>query len=130
MLFALFGLLAAWRTTNFEQFLAWSGAVMLALYFLIMTQFWPWYVIWALAIGALNPDKLPAKFALLLSGTVLTLYVTIGYALGDYDWVFALRSIPAIVLPAAIFLAGIFAGRPRSVAGFSKNRACGFQAEV
>jgi len=103
-LFALFGLLAAWRTTNFDRFLAWSAAVMLATYFLIMTQFWPWYVIWALALGALKPALRPAKLAMLLSAGLLTLYVTLDYAFCEDDWLYVYRSIPAVVLPVVIFL--------------------------
>jgi len=103
-LFGLFGLLAAWRTTNFDRFLAWSAAVMLATYFLIMTHFWPWYVLWALALGALKPSGRPARLAVLLSAGVLTLYVTIGFAFGKHDWLYVFRSIPAIVLPMVIFV--------------------------
>ena len=79
---------------------------MLASYFLIMTQMWPWYVIWALAFGALNPGGSPARLATFLSVGMLTLYMTIGCANGDYDWVNTCRSLPAIVLPALLFLAG------------------------
>ena len=114
VLFALFGLLAAWRTTNFDRFLAWSGAVMLALYFLIMTHFWPWYLIWALALVALKPENRPATLALFLSAGVLTLYVTIGYAFGDHEWIYTWRSIPAVILPAAVFLLQIFVQRKKA----------------
>ena len=111
LLFASFGLLAAWRTTNFERFLSWSAIVMLVTYYLIMTQFWPWYMIWALALGALNPGALPAKFAMWLSFTVLSLYVTIGYENSDFPWVFSCRSLFSIVLPSLIFFCWIFVGR-------------------
>jgi len=103
-LFASFGLVSAWRTTNFDRFLAWSAAVILAIYFLIMTQFWPWYVIWALALGAIKPAGRPATLAILLSMGVLTLYITIGCAFGSHDWIYVYRSIPAIILPLGIFL--------------------------
>jgi hypothetical protein len=36
---------------------------------------------------------------------VLTLYVTIGFQGSEPDWVFALRSLPAFVLPLALFAA-------------------------
>jgi hypothetical protein len=111
LLFALFGLLAAWRTTDFDRFLSWSGAVMLAIYFLIATQLWPWYLIWALTLGALKPANLPAKLAMFISVGVLTLYLTIGYEVGDLDWIYNLRSIPAILLPTAVFMVMSFAGR-------------------
>lgn len=104
-LFAAFGLLAAWKTTDFDEFLIWSGAALLASYFLVMTQMWPWYILWALAFGALKPGRLPARLALLLSGFVLTYYITIAYDKGTEAWVYTYRSLPAIVLPFLIFLA-------------------------
>ena len=111
-LFALFGLIAAWRAADFDRFLTWSAAVLLATYFLIMTQLWPWYVIWALALGALKPLNRPARLALFLSAGVLTLYVTIGFAPGDLEWLYRIRSIPAVILPLMLFLAVVFFGRP------------------
>ncbi len=118
-LFAAFGLLAAWRTKNFDRFLTWSAAVMLASYYLIMTQFWPWYLLWAVALGALKPQGSPAKLALLLSGCVLTLYVTINYENGDDQWVYVCRSLPALVLPLLLFtiLYGFRAARERRLGG-------------
>jgi hypothetical protein len=111
-LFAMFGLLAAWKTTDFDRFLFWAATALLVSYFLIMTQMWPWYIIWALAFGALNVGKPPARLAMLLSMGVLTLYVTIGYAAsGDYEWIYTFRSLPAVVLPALLFLAGMRVAR-------------------
>ena len=104
LLFAAFGLLAAWRTTDFQQFLVWSAAALLASYYLIITEIWPWYINWALAVGAMAPTRLPAKFAVLLSASVLTLYVTIGYEGSDFPWVYNLRSLPAFVLPLMAFV--------------------------
>jgi hypothetical protein len=101
--FAAFGLLAAWRTTNFTQFLVWSGASLLASYYFIITEIWPWYAIWAVSLGAMAPSRLPAKMAMLLSGCVLTLYISIDYQGGEPQWVFAYRSIPAFVLPLVVF---------------------------
>jgi hypothetical protein len=119
-LFALFGLLAAWRTTSFDRFLTWSGAVMLAMYFLITTRFWPWYLIWALALGALKPANLPAKLALLMSASVLTLYLTMDYSSLDYDWIYNIRSIPAVVLPAVVFMVVVLC-RKRKNDEYSSN---------
>lgn len=102
--FALFGLLAAWRTTNFQQFLVWSGASLLASYYFIITEIWPWYPIWAVALGALAPGRLPALFAGILSACVLTLHVTIGYEASTADWIYQFRSVPAFVLPFLVFL--------------------------
>ena len=103
-LFAAFGLLAAWRTTNLESFCVWSCAAMLAAYFLILTEIWPWYVNWALALGALVPASRAARLAAILSAGVLTLYVTIGYQGSEPAWVYACRSLPAFVLPLVLWL--------------------------
>ncbi len=107
-LFAVFGLIAAWRTRDFDLFLIWAAAVMLASYYTLMTQFWPWYVIWAVALGALKPEALPAKFALLLSASVLTLYITLGCEDGDHEWIYVYRSLFAVVLPLLLF--GLYCG--------------------
>ena len=104
LLFALVGLIAAWKTTNFDRFLSWSVIVVLATYYLVMTQFWPWYMIWALALGALKPLQLSARLALMLSAGAMTLYVTTGYDLGDHEWIYVWRSIPAVILPTILFL--------------------------
>ena len=103
-LFAAFGLMAAWRTTNLESFCVWSAATMLAAYFLILTEIWPWYVNWALTLGALVPASQPARFAAILSAGVLTLYATIGYQGIEPAWVYACRSLPAFVLPLVLWL--------------------------
>ena len=108
--FALFGLLAAWRTTDFQQFLIWSGASLVASYYFIITEIWPWYPIWAVSLGALAPSRLPALLATILSACVVTLHVTIGYEDSPPAWVFAFRSVPAFVLPLLIFLI-LVAGR-------------------
>ena len=103
--FAAFGLFAAWRTRNFAEFIVWSGASLLASYFFIITEIWPWYVNWALALGALAPGRLPARFAMILSAGVLTLYLTIGFQGSRLAWLFQIRSLIAFVLPLLIFSA-------------------------
>jgi hypothetical protein len=110
--FAAFGLLCAWRTTNFEEFLVWSAAALLASYFFIITEIWPWYVNWALAVGALAPLRRPAKLALLLSAGVMTLDLTLGLQGGGTDLLFTLRSLPAFVLPLVLFVV-IYCRRPK-----------------
>jgi hypothetical protein len=102
--FALFGLWCAWRTTNLEEFVVWSAAALLASYYLILTEIWPWYVNWAVALGALAPWRRPAKLALLLSICVMTLNITLGFEGSEADWVYQLRSLPAFVLPLALFV--------------------------
>ena len=102
--FAAFGLFAAWRTVNFTQFVVWSAASLLASYFFIITEIWPWYVNWSLALAALAPGRHPARLAVLLSAGVLTLYVTLGYQGSQPEWIFPCRSILAFVLPLAVFI--------------------------
>ena len=102
--FAAFGLLCAWRTNSFEEFLVWSAAALLASYFLIITEIWPWYANWAVAVGALATPRLPARLAALLSACVLTLYVTLGFQGSENNWIYALRSLPAFVLPLVLFV--------------------------
>ena len=103
--FAAFGLFAAWRTRSFTDFLVWSGASLIASYFFIITEIWPWYVNWALALGALAPGRLPARLAMMLSAGVLTLYLTLGWAGTRLAWAFPYRGVLAFVLPLLIFSA-------------------------
>jgi hypothetical protein len=102
--FGAFWLLAAWRATHLRGFVVWSAAVMLATYWLVITEAWPWYPIWALALAALAPTSRVAGLAALLSATVLSLYITGGYQGSDQEWIYTYRSLPAFVLPLALFL--------------------------
>jgi hypothetical protein len=77
--------------------------ILLASYWLVATEIWPWYVIWSLALAALLPTSRPAMLAMLLSATVLSLYVTIGYERSSQSWIFTYRSLPAFVLPLVLF---------------------------
>jgi hypothetical protein len=108
LLFVGFGLLAAWRTTNFQEFVVWSAAVLIASYYLVITQIWPWYINWSIALAALAPTRLPARFAVILSACVLTLYITIGFQGSDPAWVYTFRSIPAFILPGFIVVMSFF----------------------
>ena len=113
--FAAFGLLCAWRTNSFAEFLVWSAAALLASYFLILTEIWPWYANWAVAVAALSASRRPAQLAALLSGCVLTLYVTLGFQGGENNWIYALRSLPAFVLPLVLFVV-LYCRRRKSTA--------------
>jgi hypothetical protein len=104
ILFAAFGLLCAWQTNSFEEFLVWSAAALLAACFLILTEIWPWYVNWAVALAALATHRAPARLALLLSAGVMTLDVTLGFVGGEPAWVAAYRSLPAFVLPLFVWV--------------------------
>lgn len=102
--FACFGLFCAWRTKDLTSFLVWSAAALLASYYFIITEIWPWYVNWVIAICALVPDRHPARLTLLLSPAMMTLYVTLGYLGGEPRWIADYRSLFAFVLPLVIFL--------------------------
>jgi hypothetical protein len=118
-LFGLLYLVAAWRCRSLPALLTWGTIALLGSYWLVATEIWPWYVIWALALAALRPTSRPALLAALLSATVLTLYVTIGYERTPLSWLFAFRSLPAFVLPLAV-LAGLLlwrrSGSPKRLA--------------
>ena len=103
LLFAAFGLLAAWHASDFPRFLTWSAAAMLASYYCIVTEIRPWYVLWALVIAAVAPSRIPARLAVLLSGGALTLYFSLSYEGGDPAWIGEYKSIPAFVVPLALF---------------------------
>jgi hypothetical protein len=103
-LFAAFGLMAAWKTTDFDRFLWWSAAFFLAAELLVFTKIWPWYAVWPLALGVLKPLSSPARLAILLSGGMGLLYPLLDYSGTQWYWVNDCRSIPTIVLPVAIFL--------------------------
>jgi hypothetical protein len=103
ILFSGFGLLAAWRTRNLDDFVIWAAAALIASYYLVFTQIWPWYINWGLALGALAPASLPSRFAVLLSASVLTLYVTIGFEGSAWPWLYTVRSLPAFVLPLILY---------------------------
>jgi hypothetical protein len=102
-LFVAFGLLAAWKTTDFHRFLLWGTAFFLASQLLVFTKIWPWYVIWPLAFGALKPASSGARLALLLSAGLILEYALIDYCNTRFDWAYAYRSIPAVVLPVVLF---------------------------
>lgn len=102
-LFIIFGLLAAWKTTDFDAFLIWSNAFFLAALLLVFTKVWCWYVIWPLAFGALKPGSFGARLAIFLSAGMITMYALFDYSSSlDWRWVNDYRSIPAIVLPVLL----------------------------
>ena len=97
-------LVAAWRATDRRRLLAWSTTILLASYWLVATETWPWYVIWALALSALIPTSRPAVLAAILSATALSLYVSLGYEHADPSWIYLYRSLPAFALPLLLFV--------------------------
>jgi hypothetical protein len=102
-LFGAFWLVAAWRATTLREFLIWSTVVMLALYWIAASWFWPWYVIWALALAALIPASRPAQLAALVSASALTLYTWFGLQDTSYEWLFAYRSLIVFGAPLVLF---------------------------
>jgi hypothetical protein len=103
-LFIAFGLLAAWKTTDFDAFLTWGTAFFLASQLLVFTKIWPWYAIWPLAFGALKPRSASTRLAIMLSAGMIVIYVLFDYSSSDqWSWVNDFRSIPTIVLPVGLF---------------------------
>jgi hypothetical protein len=103
-LFIAFGLLAAWKTRDFDTFLIWSTAFFLAAQLLVFTKIWPWYVIWPLAYGALKPRSGCTLLAVLLSAGMLSMYVLFDFSNSlTLYWVNDYRSLPSIVLPVVLF---------------------------
>jgi len=102
-LFVAFGLLAAWKTTDFDSFLFWATAFLIASQLLVFTKIWPWYGVWPLAFGALKPGGQATRLALLLSAGMVLLYPLLDYTNTQWDWVYYYKSIPTIVLPVAVF---------------------------
>jgi hypothetical protein len=105
-LFIAFGLLAAWKTRDFDTFLTWSTAFFLAAQLLVFTKIWPWYVIWPLAYGALKPDSGSTRLAIMLSAGMIIMYPLFDYSNSlQWSWVNDYRSLPTIVLPVVVFAA-------------------------
>jgi hypothetical protein len=103
-LFVAFGLLAAWKTTDFDAFIAWSTAFFLAADLLVFTKIWPWYAVWPLAFGALNPGSANTRLAIMLSAGMITMYALFDFSSSDrWYWINDYRSIPTIVLPVQLF---------------------------
>ncbi len=102
-LFVAFGLLAAWKTVDFDSFILWSTAFFLAADLLVFTKIWPWYAVWPLALGALKPDSAPTRLAIYLSAGMIMLYALLDYSTTQWQWFYDYRSIPTIVLPVALF---------------------------
>ncbi len=100
---AMFGLLCAWKAGDFTSYRTWAAAAMLAALYFIITEIRPWYVNWALALAVLAPSPLPRRLAVLMSFGALTLYFSLSLSGGEYNWLWVWRSIPAFILPLAIF---------------------------
>lgn len=101
--FGLVWLLAAWRARDPRSLLTWSVIVLLGAYWLVATEIWPWYVIWALALGGLVSDTRPAGLVAVLSATVLSIYLAIPFERSAQSWLFTYRSLPAFLLPLLLF---------------------------
>jgi hypothetical protein len=123
-LFIAFGLLAAWKTTDFDRFIWWSTAFFLASQLLVFTKIWPWYVVWPLAFGALKPASKTIWLAILLSAGMPLLYPELDFsASAQWSWINDYRSVPAIVLPVIIFGLWLLWGRLTSPGQLRQNGA-------
>ena len=100
---AMFGLLCAWRARDFPAYATWAAAAMLAALFLIITEIRPWYVNWALPLAALAPSPAPRRLSAMMAAGALTLYFSLSFDSGDFGWISTWRSIPAFIIPLAIF---------------------------
>jgi hypothetical protein len=108
-LFIAFGLLAAWKTTDFDKFLLWGTAFLLAAQLLVFTKIWPWYAVWPLAFGAFKPKSGGMRLALMLSAGMSIMYVLFDFSASErWRWVNDCRSLPCIVLPVLLFAATQF----------------------
>ena len=112
-LMAMFGLWCAWRAKDFPAYSTWAAAAMLAALYLIITEIRPWYVNWALALAALSPSPAPRRLAAMMTAGALTLYFSLSLDSGDHGWVSTWRSIPAFILPLAIFAVLHFRNPPQ-----------------
>lgn len=99
LVFVGVGLFAAWRSTSPRHLAIYATVVFLATYWLVLGWFWPWYLIWALAPATLVSDTGSARLAVLLSATVLSLYILTGLD----EWAYHYRSLPAFILPLLLF---------------------------
>jgi hypothetical protein len=102
-IFAVFGLIAAWKSRDVETFQTWVAWYFIAALLTVVTQIWPWYVIWPLAFGALRPGRAAIQLALLLSATLAMSYALLGFCNTRFEWLFDDRSLFTIVLPVALF---------------------------
>lgn len=102
-LMAMFGLLCAWKADDFPAYATWAAAAMLAALFFIITEIRPWYVNWALALAALAPSPAPRRLSAMMAAGALTLYFSLSFDSGDHGWISTWRSIPAFIMPLAIF---------------------------
>jgi hypothetical protein len=106
---AFIGLFAAWallllpRARGPRELLGVWGWTLFAYVCLASVWFWPWYVVWVLALAALMPHSRFANAARLLSVTALMLYVARVAALPlDHD----LIDLPLIIfLPPLCYVA-------------------------
>jgi hypothetical protein len=128
ILFGLSWLIAAAYARDVGRFLLAAPALFLASYWLIDTSFWPWYLVWALALAALVPASGPALLAALLSATTLTVYAAMGFddPRDSLEWIYTYRSIVFLGVPLAVF-AGVYWRRFLSP-GWSKMPAGSVEA--
>jgi hypothetical protein len=112
ILFGLAWLIAAFYARDVGRFLLAAPALLLASFWLIDPTFWPWYLIWAVALAALVPASGPALLSAVLSATTLMVYATMGFddPRDSLEWIYTYRSITFFGVPLAVF-AGIYWSR-------------------
>ena len=73
---ALHRFVAAWRDPSIEALIDFAIAVMAAVLFGGVAHVWPWYLVWALALAALNPAWWLSRFVIAVSIAFPFLLVT------------------------------------------------------
>ena len=103
---AAIGTALLWRAATPDHLLSGWLALLTLVYWFVATWFFPWYLIWALAIAALRPRG-PLVWALVVwSAAVLTYYGLVTLE-GDpaLGWLYRWRAVP-MFLPPLLVLVG------------------------
>ncbi len=93
-----------WRVRSFDDFLG-SGLILLLLSTaLVWTFFFPWYMLWPLALACLQPDRAWARLTAMIATSVLLVYVFGGLGEAERRQLFyQLRGLIIFCLPLALF---------------------------
>lgn len=111
--FAALALWLTWRVRSLDDFLQSGLVTLLISTVLAWTFFFPWYVLWALALAALRPGSAGARLTALASAGALMVYVFGGmdFAARHTD-LYQFRGLAVYGLPCAAWLALEWRWRP------------------
>ncbi|MCC6177852.1 MAG: hypothetical protein IT305_21330 [Chloroflexi bacterium] len=79
--------------------------VCLALFYVTLTWFWPWYVLAALLPAALLPRSAITRFVVVLAWGMLLIYPLLGFIDTSAWWLYSYRSLAIFGLPILVWLA-------------------------